>query len=617
MFLKNKLNRVNIRNNLKTLLPQNMGARSYIKRVQQKIGINNINLDRRKEEKKNTSLEISKDPFATKVIKNLIQTERELQKKIKRIQENEKLIKSKSYLKLFNKNPINLKKDTDIIKSKVNDLSKNKNAIISRADYINSEIFNLQSKKDIETGDFKNKILQNMNKLKSNLELLKEKYKSNRSGENLFDIKLVKLLDVKEEEKLLEEQKILALKRMRELEREDIKKRKEKNQEEILKCLKYRNVRPKKEYYLYEKLYNNYMDKEDNLIKKENAKRKAYMRHIDSQEFMEMEKNYIERRMQIEENIKESKHSLRQEWSERQKLIPSYSNPFIKYMNEEQEKLQQDKYFKLQQIIEHKNNMISFSNKIRKPQKWKEKLDNNIPEREKSEPKSKIFNQSLACKNEYCDKLRKKLMRKSRKSREKEENKKSEEKESNKKPKDILKIKMTTALINKNNSLTTNDYNIHNLSPIQKTERIVSKFNKKNEIQDYLAEKRKKPKPKLNNIYANDIKKFLKKSGVTENSLLMSKFKLDVLKEKKNQKDFFLEQNGGVANNPEIGEELFNLSLNIIKGKLAIIEEIEKNMVEGKEKDENESENDSEKEYVEQSEESPNKHNKDDKNSVI
>ena len=590
-----------------------MGARSYIKRVQQNVGINNIILEKRKEEKKNTSLEISKDPFATKVIKNLIQTERELQRKIKRIQENEKLIKSKSYLRLFNKNPINLKKDKDIIKSKVNDLSKNKNAIISRADYINSEIFNLQSKKDIETGDFKSKIQQNMNKLNSNLELLKEKNKSNRSEDNLFDVKLVKLLDVKEEEKLLEEQKILALKRMREIERDDIKKRKEKNQVEILKCLKYRNVRPKKEYYLYEKLYNNYMDKEDNLIKKENAKRKAYMRHIDSQEFMEMEKNYIERRLQIEENIKESKHSLRQEWNERQKLIPSYSNPFLKYMNEEQEKIQQEKYFKLQQIIEHKNNMINFSNKIRKPQKWKEKLDNNIPEREKSEPKSKVFNQSLACKNEYCDKLRKRLMRKSRKSREKEENKKSEDKDLNKNTKDILKIKMTTALINRNKNLTTNDYNIRNLSPIQKTERIVSKYNmKKKETQDYLAEKRKKQKPKLNSIYANDIKKFLKKSGVTENSLLMSKFKLDVLKEKKNQKDFFLKQNGGVANNPEIGEELFNLSLNIIKGKLAIIEEIEKNMDEGKEK-----ENDSENESVEQSEESQNKQNKDDKNSVI
>ena len=594
-----------------------MGARSYIKRINNNEGINNIRLNRRKEDKKNISLEITKDPFATKVIKNLIQTERELQKKIRRIQENEKLIKSKSYFKLFNKNPMNLKRDSDIIKCKVNDLYKNKNAIISRADYINSEIYNLQNKKDIETGDFKNKIILNMNKLNSNLEILKEKNKNNKSGDNLFDVKLVKLLDAKEEEKLLEEQKILALKHMRQLEREEIKKRKEKNQEEILKCLKFRNLRPKKEYYLYEKLYNNYMDKEDNLVKKENAKRKAYMRHIDSQEFIEMEKNYIERRLQIEENIKESKHTLRQEWNERQKLIPSYSNPFIKYINEEQEKIKQEKYFKLQQIIEHKNNMISFSNKIRKPRKWKEKLDNIIPEKEKSESKNKIFNQSLAFKNEYCDKLRKRMMRKNKKSREKDENKKSEEKEINEKTKDILKIKMTNALINRNKSLTTNNYKINNLSPIHKKERIISKFSiKKKENQDYLEEKRKKPKPKLNNIYANDIKQFLKKSGVTENSLLMSKFKLDVLKEKKNQKDFFLKQNGGVANNPEIGEELFNLSLNIIKGKLAIIEEIEKNMDADKYK-QNERENELENESDEQSEESKNKQNKDDKNSVI
>ena len=594
-----------------------MGARSYIKRIHNNEGINNIRLNRRKEDKKNISLEITKDPFATKVIKNLIQTERELQKKIRRIQENEKLIKSKSYFKLFNKNPINLKRDSDIIKCKVNDLYKNKNAIISRADYINSEIYNLQNKKDIETGDFKNKIILNMNKLNSNLEILKEKNKNNKSGENLFDIKLVKLLDAKEEEKLLEEQKILALKHMRQLEREEIKKRKEKNQEEILKCLKFRNVRPKKEYYLYEKLYNNYMDKEDNLVKKENAKRKAYMRHIDSQEFIEMEKNYIERRLQIEENIKESKHTLRQEWNERQKLIPSYSNPFIKYINEEQEKIKQEKYFKLQQIIEHKNNMKSFSNKIRKPRKWKEKLNNIIPEKEKSESKNKVFNQSLAFKNEYCDKLRKRMMRKNKKSREKDENKKSEEKEINEKTKDILKIKMTNALINRNKSLTTNNYKINNLSPIHKKERIISKFSiKKKENQDYLEEKRKKPKPKLNNIYANDIKQFLKKSGVTENTLLMSKFKLDVLKEKKNQKDFFLKQNGGVANNPEIGEELFNLSLNIIKGKLAIIEEIEKNMDADKYK-QNERENELENESDEQSEESKNKQNKDDKNSVI
>ena len=91
-------------------------------------------------------------------------------------------------------------------------------------------------------------------------------------------------------------------------------------------------------------------------------------------------------------------------------------------------------------------------------------------------------------------------------------------------------------------------------------------------------------RPRLNNIFADDIKNFLKKSGGNDKSLLISKYKLDYLKEKKEQKDQFLKLNGGIAKNPEVGEELYNLSFNIIKGKLAIIEEIEKklNKKEGK-----------------------------------
>ena len=131
------------------------------------------------------------------------------------------------------------------------------------------------------------------------------------------------------------------MKHKREIEREDIKKRQEKNHEELLKLLKFRNVRPKKEYYLYEKIYNNYLDREDNLIKKENAKRRAKMKHIDSQEFLEMEKSYQERKVQLEENNKETKKALKKEWNERQKLIPNYINPFIKIINEEQEIIQQ------------------------------------------------------------------------------------------------------------------------------------------------------------------------------------------------------------------------------------------------------------------------------------
>ena len=552
----------------KTLLPSNIGARSYFKRVQKYVSNNKSNLGRIKEEKKNTSMENNKDAFSTKVIKNLIRTEKELQKKIKKIQENEKLFKSKSYLKYFNKNPINLKKDLDIIKSKVNDLSKNKNFMMSRADYINNEIYNLQNKKDIESGDFKNKILQNMNKLKQNLESMKEKHQGNKSSDNMNDYKFVKLVDYKEEEKIKDEQKLLALKHMRDIEREEVKKRKEKNQEEVMKIMKYRNLKPKKGYYLYEKLYNNYLDREDNLVKKENAKRRAYMRHIDSQEFIEMERSYIERKIQLEESIKERNHSLKQEWTERQKLIPSYINPFLKQLNEEQEKTEQEKELKLQKLIENKNNMKIFSNKLLKHKKWKEKIDNNMLSNKAS--KNKVFNQNLSFKNQYGDKIRIRMMKKIEKSKEKN---KEKEKEENINSKNINNINVISSKLTKQKSTITNTHENYQ-NKVEKIEKNL--FNKRIEIPDYLAEKRKKLKPKLNNIYANDIKKYLQKSGVTENSLLLTKYKLDYLKQKKKQKDFLLKYNGGVANNPEIGEELFNISLNIIKGKLAIIEEIEK-----------------------------------------
>ena len=567
--MKNKLKGEKITNNVnKTLLPSNIGARSYFKRVQKYVSNNKSNLGRIKEEKKNTSMENNKDAFSTKVIKNLIRTEKELQKKIKKIQENEKLFKSKSYLKYFNKNPINLKKDLDIIKSKVNDLSKNKNFMMSRADYINNEIYNLQNKKDIESGDFKNKILQNMNKLKQNLESMKEKHQGNKSSDNMNDYKFVKLVDYKEEEKIKEEQKLLALKHMRDIEREEVKKRKEKNQEELMKIMKYRNLKPKKGYYLYEKLYNNYLDREDNLVKKENAKRRAYMRHIDSQEFIEMERSYIERKIQLEESIKERNHSLKQEWTERQKLIPSYINPFLKQLNEEQEKTEQEKELKLQKLIENKNNMKNFSNKLLKHKKWKEKIDNNMLSNKAS--KNKVFNQNLSFKNQYGDKIRIRMMKKIEKSKEKN---KEKEKEENINSKDINNINVISSKLTKEKSTITNTHENYQ-NKVEKIEKNL--FNKRIEIPDYLAEKRKKLKPKLNNIYANDIKKYLQKSGVTENSLLLTKYKLDYLKQKKKQKDFLLKYNGGVANNPEIGEELFNISLNIIKGKLAIIEEIEK-----------------------------------------
>ena len=575
---------------MQTLLPMNYGQREYFRKVENEVHIKKIT--KKKEEKKDISFEKYKDPFLSKVIKNLIQSEKELQKKILKITENEKLVKSKSYIKLFNKNPTNLMKDRDIIKSKINDLSKNKSLIISRADYINSEIFKLQNKDDVKSGDFKSKILQNINKFNQNLnqisikvKKINNKFDKSSDNININNNHILKLSDKNEEQNFLEEQKLKELKYMRELEREDIKKRNEKNRVEVLKALKYVNVKPKKGYYLYEKLCNDYLDHRDNLIKKENAKRKAYMRHIDGREILENERNYLERKIQMEENIKENKQSLKKEWHERQKLIPNYDNPFIKLLKEEKVKFKLEKELKLQKCIENKTNMINFSNKLRNSNKFKERIDVDSFEKKKEKNKNhKVFNQSLACKNEYSDKIRKKMMKKVEKSRENSKKNEKSRENSEIQEKQILKINNSQPkLISTKRPIFINEKNIYNNNSTDRSNRLSSN-NNRIEIPDYLSEHRKKLKPELNNIFANDIKKFLIKSRGNDKSLLISKYKLEYLKEKKEQKDRFLKLNGGIAKNPEVGEELYNLSFNIIKGKLAIIEEIEKklNKKEGK-----------------------------------
>ena len=575
---------------MQTLLPMNYGQREYFRKVENEVHIKKIT--KKKEEKKDISFEKYKDPFLSKVIKNLIQTEKELQKKILKITENEKLVKSKSYIKLFNKNPTNLMKDRDIIKSKINDLSKNKSLIISRADYINSEIFKLQNKDDVQSGDFKSKILQNINKFNQNLnqisikvKKINNKFDKSSDNININNNHILKLSDKNEEQNFLEEQKLKELKYMRELEREDIKKRNEKNRVEVLKALKYVNVKPKKGYYLYEKLCNDYLDHRDNLIKKENAKRKAYMRHIDGREILENERNYLERKIQMEENIKENKQSLKKEWHERQKLIPNYDNPFIKLLKEEKVKFKLEKELKLQKCIENKTNMINFSNKLRNSNKFKERIDVDSFEKKKEKNKNhKVFNQSLACKNEYSDKIRKKMMKKVEKSRENSKKNEKSRENSEIQERQILKINNSQPkLISAKRPIFINEKNIYNNNSTDRSNRLSSN-NNRIEIPDYLSEHRKKLKPELNNIFANDIKKFLIKSRGNDKSLLISKYKLEYLKEKKEQKDRFLKLNGGIAKNPEVGEELYNLSFNIIKGKLAIVEEIEKklNKKEGK-----------------------------------
>ena len=82
----------------------------------------------------------------------------------------------------------------------------------------------------------------------------------------------------------------------------------------------------------------------------------------------------------------------------------------------------------------------------------------------------------------------------------------------------------------------------------------------------------------------NDIKRLIKDNGINDNTLKVAKSRLESIEEKKNQKNLLLKYSGGVANKPELGEEVCDLMIDSIQAKLSLIKEIDKNLDENEEK---------------------------------
>lgn len=126
--------------------------------------------------------------------------------------------------------------------------------------------------------------------------------------------------------------------------------------------------------------------------------------------------------------------------------------------------------------------------------------------------------------------------------------------------------------------------------------------NDKKKTEDYLKERRKinelnREKKRnagelthLDYSGTNDIRKLIKDNGINENMLKVAKCKLESLEEKKRQKNLLLKCSGGVANKPELGEEVCDLMIDSIQAKLSLIKEIDKSLDESvheERKDEN------------------------------
>ncbi len=584
--MQKKQDEENIDYELRSLLPRNIRTKAYIQMVHNKVSKknnNNSNNCNVMEKMINNSFEKTRDPLVNKILKNLIRTEEELKQKISKYNSNEKLLKNNSYINVFNKNNDNVGMDKTHIKDSINIFEKNKNLISSKVNFINFQINNIQNYQEKISGDFKQKINDNLNKLNKTINNnILEKKKNTQSENpqksllNFCKIKRVNSLRKEEEQKRAE-----FLKEKRDKEREDIVKRQKKNTESVVNLLKFIKEKPSNESYIYKKIKQNYEDKENDLIKNENLKRKKKMKSIDGQELAYIERSFQEYKEHQENELKEKTKKLKQEWSKRQKMLSPLSvNSISKKINEEKEKNEKEKELKLKRIIDLKSHQVEYSKQILLPitkindNKKKKNTKNNknsLTDRKNNHIiiNKKCFNRFYVHSINLSEIIRKKNMT----------NKKRINNEDNK-------------CINKSEEML----------PSKRTHHYIKRY-KSNIIYDYLAEKRKEYSEKnQENKNTKRINNYIKGKGINERSINNARYRIDDLDIRKSQKDLLLKYSGGIANNVELGEELCDLLVDSINARISVIEKINKSVkfIRHKEKEkEKENENDKNGENLE------------------
>ena len=544
------------------------------------------------------------DPTTNKTINNLRKNESQIIRELSRLNYNEKLLKSDSYLNQFNNNPNNLPNDQKIIDEKIRLIERSKTNYMMKLEELKNRINILQYKQKKELGIIDNNKKTKLNKFmedfhnKENTHLIEKKIKKLQEESEKMRLLMKKDLEEKKKkkddeinnrEKKEEEKRNDLLKKIRDEEREFVMKRKKKNTEELLKFKEFIKKKPIIENYLYQKQKSDYDDKENNLVKLENIKRKAVMKHIDLKEFDEMRKNFEQIKSKKTKESNEKMKVIKESWSQRYKLIPLYVNPLSKIVSDEENKMKQEEQNKI--LRRKKLKKLQEKYNVPKPLKIiKEKIMEN---------ENKIIKRSkpnLIKSNSYSDILRQKMIEKYKALQNKEKNKKENDELLDDEDYFLDEQELSQKIIN-NKKNNDKKYN--------KTNKSFDKDKNKNDKkkpEDYLKERRKinelnREKKRnageltyLDYSGTNDIKKLIKDNGINENMLKVAKCKLESLEEKKRQKNLLLKCSGGVANKPELGEEVCDLMIDTIQAKLSLIKEIDKSLDESvheERKDEN------------------------------
>ena len=595
-FLREKLEKLNFSKGLRIGIDSgfekiNMNIRENIEN-NFNIRDKKINLDNiiNKNNKKNIELNTGKNGILYNInkesilrLKHLKQNEKNIKKKLDKIEESQKMLESEEPIK---SDKVNINVRNNNLK-KINSM---KNELLVKLRY-NSSIISEVIDKDKNIN--RNLLIQNYNNHTNKTETGYTKHFSLSEDQEKFNKYLLKK---QEEEKLqrekiqnalkrsnskknkeieLNEQKILErqkehLNELKKKEKDFFNKLKEKNNLLFEKSIKNidKNLKRQTKDYLFYQLKQKFETNEKKLVDKVNMIKKDSL--VTKEELEELANKRNERKKILEEGLSERKLNLIKMWQQRSQKLPIYKHPVVNILEDEELDVMEDEQEKQEQKEKNEISKKTFQppkvkiNKELKRLREKKLLMSNKDSVTQTEIQNKKrFMKNLDFMANIIEAAKEENLEKN-----KLKNNKNIKTEKNNETKNKIRI---TKSLDSNENKKKHNYLLHPKpeKPIDYLKEIF-KGKKGNKL---IKEKKEQG---VGEIIAdlNEESKTIKGRNQIMDTLDMIKSKTSAIEQKVTEKKDIMKVKGGYINNTNIGDEVGNLLIESIQTKLSLLNKL-------------------------------------------
>ena len=511
-----------------------------------------------------------------KALKDLKEEQEKIKNNLKQLIENEKLIKDESFTKLYSlkQSQSNLSLDKILKIEKLKKIESQKNTCMDKINEIEFRINELINNNEFSRRSKLKTFIENFERDKELAEIRAKKYYKESKRISLRmekDIKQIidkvkKELDEKEKEE--EKKKLDMLEDFKKKEKAIEQKRYKAYMKKAMAFKNYISEKPKLKIkdYLFSKNEEKFLEEEAKVILLENNKRKAYMKSVTKEELKEFAHNFNENKEKFNTIKEEKKIKLFSEWKERKGLLPTYVSCFSETANIESKKIEEEEKQKEERIHSLIKLRKDFSNQIKEekqPPISKKLMQKRLDEINRLEnPKLFIVKDTLS------KRKKKRILLKKR--------------DPTKPSRFKWKLKLEEDPFDKmNKSETVNNTLIRRPKKIRVSSSFENKEHKPLDRKiDYLREMTIK-REKRSNILSqpkSTAQKWDKIMNNFEGNIIENvnnvKQKADYLEKEAHIKEKILNMNGGIENNPELGQKVSSLLIDSIEAKLSILSKI-------------------------------------------